>query len=106
GIAIGLMLPHVIRFNATVAAAHYGDLAEDAGLCDADDPAASELLATYVRRLVAQSGGPTALAECGVDAKLIPTLAAEATEQWTGKFNPRPAMAPEFEELYRCAFSE
>lgn len=106
GIAIGLMLPHVIHFNASVCAAPYGELAADAGLCEADDPAAPKRLAAYVKRLVAQSGGPTTLAECGVDAKLIPTLAAEAAEQWTGKFNPRPAAAPDFEELYRCALAD
>jgi alcohol dehydrogenase len=106
GIAIGLMLPHVIRFNAPVSSSLYGELAADAGLCSADDPAAPGRLADFVTRLVRQSGGPTSLAECGVDANLIPTLAAEATEQWTGKFNPRPVAAPEFEELYRCALAD
>lgn len=106
GVAIGLMLPHVIRYNADVVGRDYGDYAADAGLCDADDPHAAERLATFVRQLVAQSGGPTALAQCGVDPKLIPTLAAEAAEQWTGKFNPRPAAAPQFEELYRCALND
>ena len=77
----------------------YGELAADAGLCVADDPAAAELLAAFVNRLVAQSGGPTSLSECGVNEQLIPTLAAKATEQWTGKFNP-PVTAQQFEELY------
>ena len=103
GIAIGLMLPHVIRYNAGVAAAWYGELAADAGLCTADDPAAAGQLAGFVTQLVARSGGPTTLTECRVDPTLIPTLAAEAAEQWTGKFNPRPVGAPDFEELYRCA---
>ena len=103
GIAIGLMLPHVIRYNAGVAAAWYGELAVDAGLCTEGDPAAAERLAAFIAQLVARSGGPTTLSECRVDPALIPTLAAEAAEQWTGKFNPRPVGAPDFEELYRCA---
>ncbi|MBL8849125.1 MAG: iron-containing alcohol dehydrogenase, partial [Planctomycetaceae bacterium] len=105
GIAIGLMLPHVIRYNGTVVAALYGDLAADAGLCSADDPAAPDLLAAFVTRLVSESGGPTSLKDCGVDPALVPKLAAEATEQWTGKFNPRPVAASEFEELYQCALA-
>ena len=106
GIAIGLMLPHVIRWNAEVAGTQYGELAADAGLCEADDPAASEHLAGFVKKIVARSGGPTSLVECGADRELIPTLAAEAAEQWTGKFNPRPVAAADFEELYRCALAD
>lgn len=103
GIAIGLMLPHVIRYNAEVAATCYGELAADARVCAADDPTAAQQLAGFVTELVARSGGPTSLAECQVDPALVPTLAAEAAEQWTGKFNPRPVAAADFEELYRCA---
>ena len=106
GIAIGLMLPHVIRWNAEVAGTQYGELAADAGLCEADDPAASEHLAGFVKKIVARSGGPTSLVECGADRELIPKLAAEAAEQWTGKFNPRPVAAADFEELYRCALAD
>ncbi|MFO1092234.1 MAG: iron-containing alcohol dehydrogenase [Planctomycetaceae bacterium] len=105
GVAIGLMLPHVIRYNAAVVGADYGELAADAGLCESSDPQAAARLADFVRTLVARSGGLTSLAQCGFDPALIPTLATEAAEQWTGKFNPRPVAAPQFEELYRCALA-
>jgi hypothetical protein len=36
---------------------------------------------------------------------LIPKMAAEAATQWTGRFNPRPVAAAQFEELYRCALN-
>src|SRR5436190_3792541 len=38
GVAIAVMLPHVIRFNAESAAKLYADLAVDAGLCPAGVP--------------------------------------------------------------------
>jgi alcohol dehydrogenase len=103
GIAIGLMLPHVIRYNSQVVGRLYGTLAADAGLCDADDPAAGHVLAVFIETLVMASGGPTNFLECDLDRGLIPKLALEAAEQWTGRFNPRPVTAAEFQELYRCA---
>src|SRR5579872_3910817 len=45
GLAIAIMLPHVIRFNSELAGALYGELASDARLCAPGDPQATELLA-------------------------------------------------------------
>jgi alcohol dehydrogenase len=106
GRAIGIMLPHVIRYNAGSVDRLYGDLAADMGLCAADDPRAGEVLAATVRELAARSGLPTSLHEFDVDPDLVPTMAAEAAEQWTGRFNPRPVDRPQFEELYRCALND
>jgi len=105
GIAIGIMLPHVIRYNRETVGNLYGQLASDAGLCDESDPAASEMLADHVGHLVALSGSPTVLSECEVDPQLIPQLAQEAASQWTGRFNPRAVDADRFQELYECACS-
>lgn len=103
GIAIGLMLPHVIRYNAEVVGRLYGVLAADAGLCQSDDPEAPYLLANLVESLVADAGCPTSLTDCDVKCDLIPTMAEEAADQWTGRFNPRPVTAVTLENLYRCA---
>jgi alcohol dehydrogenase len=104
GVAIGLMLPHVIRYNARSVGDAYGKLAEVAGLCDASDPASAERLAGYLTELVQMSGQPIRLRDCGVAADMIPQMAIEATKQWTGTFNPRPVSVAEFEELYTCAW--
>jgi alcohol dehydrogenase len=103
GIAVGVMLPHVIRYNAREVLPLYGELARAADLCEANDPQAAELLAQHVRSLVEQAGVPTELKSCHVDPKLIPQLADEASRQWTAQFNPRPLDPADFEELYRCA---
>src|SRR5262249_52352789 len=42
GVAIGILLPHVIRFNAPAAGMLYGDLARGAGLVNGDLAAAAE----------------------------------------------------------------
>jgi alcohol dehydrogenase len=103
GLAIGIMLPHVIRYNSRVANADYGQLAIDGGLCAADDPQAGEKLAAHICRLVAAAGAPGTLDAFQVERSKLGMLAAEAAEQWTGKFNPRPVDAGALEELYRCA---
>src|SRR5690606_10729675 len=54
GIAIGILLPHVVRYNGAdpEIRALYGQLAEDAELCAADDPACVEALASLISRFV------------------------------------------------------
>jgi alcohol dehydrogenase len=103
GLAVGVMLPHVIRFNASHVSELYGDLADDLDLCDRNDPEAAYRLADFVSSLVKKAGGPTTLAECGVEDHVISDLAELAAKQWTGNFNPRPVDRASLEELYRCA---
>lgn len=104
GIAIGVLLPHVIRYNSSVVGGLYGRLAADIGLCNADDPEAGSLLAKAIAALVRAAGMPASLEACDVDPALIPQMAGEAAKQWTGGFNPRPVDATSLEELYRCAY--
>lgn len=108
GIAIGVMLPFVIRFNGEDETVRrlYGDLASDVGLCDANAENAAELLADFVRSLVTACGLPSCLVECQIDADLIPTMSQEAAKQWTGTFNPRPVSVDMFRELYESAFDK
>jgi len=106
GVAIGVMLPHVIRYNTEVVGGDYAHLAADVDLCEARDPQAANVLADRVESLVALSGLPGSLSECNVDPQSIPQLASEAAEQWTGQFNPRPVDKDRLKELYECAFSK
>ncbi len=103
GVAVGLMLPHVIRFNAAVVGPLYGELAADAGLCAADDPRAGAILADHISQLFAEAGLPKSLSMCQVARELIPTMAQEAAAQWTAKFNPRPVDVTSLQEIYECA---
>src|SRR5262249_49092089 len=48
GVAIGVMLPHVVRYNAAWVGGLYGELASDAGLCEAGNSHAGELLAALL----------------------------------------------------------
>ena len=102
GVAIVVMLPTVIRFNAETSGDLYGELAADAGLCSATDPQAGAILADRISELARLVDLPTNLAACGVDRTMLGIMANEAAAQWTAKFNPRPVDATILQELYEC----
>jgi alcohol dehydrogenase len=106
GQAIGLMLPHVIRFNGREFAAWYRDLLECTAGGNGFPPPASgpEGLASFVENLVSRAGLPGRLSECGVERSRLPELAAAAAKQWTGGFNPRKVGEAELLEIYESAF--
>ncbi|HKB38489.1 MAG TPA: iron-containing alcohol dehydrogenase [Gemmataceae bacterium] len=104
GIAIGILLPHVVRFNAAAAGSLYGDLIHDVGLLNGDEHAAGEVLAHYLSSLLRVAELPANLSSCGVSHGILPLLAEEASQQWTGKFNPRPVGEPELLALYEAAW--
>src|SRR5947209_16615676 len=45
GVAVGVMLPHVIRYNASAAGGLYGELSRDAGVADGADGLARRMTA-------------------------------------------------------------
>ncbi|NUQ46640.1 MAG: iron-containing alcohol dehydrogenase, partial [Phycisphaerae bacterium] len=92
GVAVGLMLPHVVRFNGDGDANPYADLWRDAG----------ELAARLDAMLVA-ARLPRRLSEIGVPPAALPELAMQAARQWTAQFNPRPVREAECLAIYRAA---
>src|SRR5947208_4575001 len=64
GLAIGILLPHVIRFNAPAVDPLYRDLAHGAGLLNGDSHAAAEALARRIMDLMRLAGLPTDLRSC------------------------------------------
>ena len=108
GIAVGLMLPHVIRWNADVSSELYRDLVIAAKWDDTDSCVenAPYQLADGFTELLRQADLPVSVSQA-IDAEaddaVIDRLAAEAAEQWTGTFNPRQMDVACFVELYRNA---
>lgn len=102
GLAVGVMLPHVVRFNGVASGAAYADLLDDLGLSATADEAGTTL-ADWLTGLLAASRMKTSLRACGIDAPDIPALAAKAAEQWTAGFNPRPVTAADLAALYEAA---
>jgi len=96
GQAIGLMLPHVLRFNGhDPTAAHCYASLDSSNAAD---------LAEELESLLDLAGMPRSLSQCGIEHSSIPVLAREAARQWTASFNPRPVRAADFVRLYEAAW--
>jgi alcohol dehydrogenase len=106
GQAVAVMLPHVIRFNGEKFNHYYRDLLETTmELPGCPDPRqGSEGLAEFVTRLLEKADLKTTLAALDVERAKLPSLAAHAAEQWTGRYNPREVGEEELLALYEAAF--
>lgn len=94
GQAVGMMLPHVIRFNSALvdSALEYRDL------FDGD-------LSERISNILSEAGMPLSLRLFGVTSGSIPELATEAASQWTAQFNPREVSVGDFVQLYESALT-
>jgi alcohol dehydrogenase len=92
GVAIAMLLPHVVRWNAAdrATAARYDRLAPN--------------LQPRLVALASAGQFPEGLAVAGVSKDDVEALASEAAQQWTGKFNPRPFHASGAREIYAMAW--
>ena len=93
GTAIGILLPHVVRFNAPVAGELYRQLSTD-----------SETLAARIDAFVRAAGLPTRLKDFGISEGILHLMAVEANEQWTARFNPRAVGEAEILTIYQAAW--
>jgi alcohol dehydrogenase len=107
GIAIGILLPHVVRFNAAVVGDLYQELADASSFPEAASNGhaghAADRLAERITGLIKLADLPTTLSECGVGPGILQVLADEANQQWTARFNPRPVNENDLLGLYEAA---
>jgi len=103
GVAIGLMLPHVVRWNGSAVAYRYDQLLKR-GSWNRGGGNPADVLADRLEELLGIGGIQRGLKGAGVPESDLPRLAEDAAGQWTGQFNPRPFGAPEALELYQRAF--
>lgn len=107
GQAVGLMLPHVIRFNGEQYGNLYSELLSQVKPVNLEPDHQHQNcndLADLVQELVAAAGLVTKLSELQVDSAVLDRLAADASKQWTGNFNPRPVDVESLLSLYQQAF--
>ena len=97
GTLIGILLPHILRFNQGYAKAAYADLTDAMGVAD------SIALHDWMTDFVAGIGLPTTLSALDVDAALLPQIAEKAAADHLSATNPRPAGAEDYLRLLRAA---
>lgn len=103
GVVNGVLLPHVIRFNADVVPERFAMLADAMGLRveGVPDREAAELLAHYVQDLAASVGAPRRLGALGVTAADIDRMALTATRDACLATNPRAAAKEDIAGIFR-----
>ena len=97
GVAVGLLLPVVVRFNSVACEDDYREL------CGASS-AGGDSLASRLEEFRSLSGLPERLSDCKVKKEDIPLMSLEAAGQWTAQFNPREVTPVGFSEIYRAAY--
>jgi len=102
GIAIAVMLPHVVRWNAEAVGDRYAELVRMSGREAGAD--AGEQLARRLDDLARAGALPRSLRDVGVERDALDELAADAATQWTGTCNPRPFDAAAARTLYERAY--
>ena len=96
GEAVGIMLPHVMRFNCSdpEIVTAYGHTT--GGL---DVPELTEKFVSLLRI----GAMPTNLSSYGINETDLASLASQAASQWTAQFNPVPVDEQVFLKLYKAA---
>ena len=91
GVAVALLLAHVVAWNRPAAARQYDEL----GVGD---------LVKRLRELADRAGLPASLRDVPIPEEALPRLSEQAAAEWTGKFNPRPFNTAAALEIYQCAY--
>ena len=111
GLANGIMIDHVMRFNLPAAAAKLAELAHVARVPDGDsgsDEARASAFIAWLGKLKADIGIPARLSDYrgarGVTSADLAKLADIATADICHQTNPRPCTRGDFERIFADAF--
>ena len=104
GVALAMLLPSVVRWNSSTCADRYLELLRISGRGVAENGNTGDDLAVRLEQLAEVAGLRTTLGRAGIGANDLTTLASEAAEQWTGRFNPRPFGFEGALEVYQAAW--
>jgi len=102
GQAVGLMLPHVVRYNGSACGSDYAALLGAVGV-EAPPNAAGGRLAAWLDGLLVEAGLHRSLESLGIASPATAALAEAAATQWTAAFNPRPVGQADLASLYEAA---
>lgn len=102
GHAVSLMMPHVIRFNREESAVR--EIYESYQSYIPKNAGGATDMAVWIEQLILRAELP-GLGALEISETSLLDLAEAATQQWTGRFNPRPLNQEDFEALYGCALS-
>lgn len=103
GQAVGVVLPHVIRYNGSDCEPWYAELLAASGLAVSSSGTATDRLARFVSDMLERLHLKSSLGALHVPESAVCDLARDAATQWTGSFNPRPLTDADAAALYQEA---
>ncbi|RDI61851.1 iron-containing alcohol dehydrogenase [Microvirga subterranea] len=104
GLSNALVLPHVLRFNASACEADYAELAPHA-FPDMEGKATGEGFADALAALSARLGLPSRLRDVGIPQEALPMMAEDAMRQTRLLVNnPRPLALEDARSVYEAAW--
>jgi alcohol dehydrogenase class IV len=104
GVAIGLLLPHVVEFNTRACPEKAAKIAELMGVKANDREQLAKEAAPAVAQMVGDIGLPTRLHEVGVIEDKLSDIAKDSFKSGMMKFNPRTPTELEVLELLKRLF--
>jgi alcohol dehydrogenase len=112
GQAVGVMMPHVIRWNARQVASWYQELWNTVepplqitrpNKPESDALAAAGKMADWFVEMLKAGGLQQQLTALAIPEKDLEVLASQAAQQWTAKYNPVEVHADDLIQIYRRA---
>ena len=107
GMAVGVMMPHVIRWNARdeATANSYAQLARETHVGSSHDSVTDSVhkLVAALENILKVTEIPSTLSAHGIQEKDLDKLAEGASQQWTGNFNPIEITRADYRNLYTLA---
>lgn len=112
GQAVGVMMPHVIRWNARQVASWYQELWNTVepplqitrpNKPESDALAAAGKMADWFVEMLKAGGLQQQLSDLAIPEKDLEVLASQAAQQWTAKYNPVEVHADDLIQIYRRA---
>lgn len=105
GLSIALLLPHVVRFNATATPARHAALARALGVSSSNDSAAATQLPERLEQLLSSCRIPRGLSACGIPREAFPRMAQSALQVTRLlKNNPREVTHDDALRIYEASF--
>jgi alcohol dehydrogenase class IV len=99
GLANGIMIDHVMRFNLSACAERLAEL----GRVTSGQPSSAEAFIDWLRQLKSRIAIPARLSAAGVKAEHVDALVDAAFADGCHAANPRPCTRADFEQLFRAA---
>ena len=100
GLANGIMIDYVMRFNKSAALGKFHVLAQTIGVDKTSKEASADAFIAWLTQLKAQIGIPARLGEMGVNKDHLDRLVAIAVPDICHQTNPRPCTRDDFVRLF------